>query len=284
VGEEITGRNRSASLRRALALLAAIGGPDAHAAGLTLGDLAAGIAVDKSSALRLLTPLREFGLVETDELGRYRLGVGLLRLGQTYLERLDLRAAALPVLRELTRSTGETSHLVLYQHPDVVYVEKVDADSPVQMRSRVGKVEPAASTGVGRAYLAYAAADLVDDVVSRGFPKRTPATITSGRRWRAELAAARARGFAIDDCENEPEIRCVGAAVFDHRGQPTAAVSVAGPASRISRERAESLGPVVVTAADSISARLGGSRPTSTAPSAARSASAAPSVAAAASA
>jgi DNA-binding IclR family transcriptional regulator len=86
---------------------------------------------------------------------------------------------------------------------------------------------------------------------------RTPSTITSVRKWRAELDAARARGYAIDDCENEAEIRCVGAAILDHRGLPVAALSVAGPAWRLTRERAEELGPVVAKAAGAVSGRLG---------------------------
>lgn len=259
--EPARGRNRSASLRRALTMLTTIGAPDGTAAGLTLADLARCVGADKSTVLRLLTPLREFGLVESDESGRYRLGVGVLRLGQVYLDRLDLRTVALPVLRDLTRATGETSHLVLYQHPDVVYVEKVDADCAVQMRSRVGRVEPAASTGVGRAYLAYAAPEVVDDVLARGLVKRTPSTITSAKRWRAELAATRERGYSIDDCENEAEIRCVGAPIFDHTERPVAALSVAGPASRISSERAQLLGPIVAASAAAVSARLGSSLP-----------------------
>ena len=118
-------------------------------------------------------------------------------------------------------------------------------------------MEPAAATGVGRAYLAHAPQDVVDDVLARGLVRHTPSTITSVRRWRAELAATRERGYAVDDCENEPDIRCVGAAVLDSREVPVAALSVAGPASRMTRERAEQLGPIVAAAARSVSARLG---------------------------
>lgn len=251
------GRNRAASLRRGLALLSALGDPGSDPHGASLGDLAASVGIDKSSAVRLLMPMREVGMVEVDDRGRYRLGVGLLRLGQTYLERLDLRAIALPILRELTASTGETSHLVLYQHPDVVYIEKVESDSAVHMRSRVGRVEPAALTGVGRAYLAYAPRSVVDDVLSQGLPKRTTKSITSSRAWRAELKRSRERGFAIDDCQNEIDIRCVGAAILDRDGHPVAALSVAGPAWRLTIDRAEALGPVAAAAAAAISARLG---------------------------
>jgi DNA-binding IclR family transcriptional regulator len=260
--ERDTGRNRSASLRRALSILDTLA---AAGDGLTLAEVAATAQVDKSTASRLLAPLREFGLVETDDAGRVRLGVRLVQLGQAYLDRLDLRTAALPVLRELTAQTGETSHLVLYQHPDVVYVEKVEADSAVQMRSRVGRVEPAAATGVGRAILAHVSPDLIDDIVGRGLAKRTPATTTSPRRWRAELAAARERGYALDDCENEAEIRCVGSAIFDHHGEVAAALSVAGPAWRLTLERAHALGPAVAAAAATVSSRLGAPRREATA-------------------
>jgi DNA-binding IclR family transcriptional regulator len=265
VSDDSSMRNRSASLRRALTLLSAIGDSDAARDGLGLAELAAEADVDKSTALRLLAPLREFNFVETDDAGHYRLGVGLLRLGQAYLDRLDLRSVALPVLRELTQLTGETSHLVLYQHPDVVYIDKVEADSAVQMRSRIGKIEPAASTGVGRAYLSHAPAAIVDEIVAAGLTERTPSTITSIRKWRAELDATRERGYAIDDCENEAEIRCVGAAILDHRGQPAAALSVAGPAWRLTRTRAQELGPVVAQAAQSVSTRLGAGRPAASA-------------------
>lgn len=251
------GRNRSASLRRGLALLTALGSDQTLAGGLSLTELAVVADVDKSTALRLLTPLRESGLIEVDDSGRYHLGIGVLRLGQTYLERLDLRAIALPVMRSLTAETGETSHLVLPAYPNVVYIEKVEADAAVQMRSRVGRIEPATSTGVGKALLAAADADVVDDVISRGLTKRTATTITSSRKLRAELAAIRARGFAIDDCENEADIRCAAAAIIDHLGRPSAAISVAGPRSRVSHQRAYELGAVVVDAAATISRALG---------------------------
>jgi DNA-binding IclR family transcriptional regulator len=236
-------------------MLTALG--DGSADGRALGDLAATIGADKSTALRLLAALRDFGLVDVDDRKRYHLGVGVLRLGQVFLDRLDVRSCALPALRELASSTGETSHLVLYRHPDVVYVEKVEGDSAVRMRSRVGQVEPAASTGVGRAYLAYAPPDLVDDLLSRGLAQRTPATMTSARRWKAELARIRERGYAIDDCENEAEIRCVAAAILDHLGEPVAAMSVSAQAWRLSRKRAHELGPTVFAAARAVSRRLG---------------------------
>jgi DNA-binding IclR family transcriptional regulator len=79
------------------------------------------------------------------------------------------------------------------------------------------------------------------------------------------LAAARERGYALDDCENEAEIRCVGSAIFDHHGEVAAALSVAGPAWRLTLERAHALGPAVAAAAATVSSRLGAPRREATA-------------------
>ena len=108
------------------------------------------------------------------------------------------------------------------------------------MRSRIGRVEPAAATGVGRAYLAYAPGDIVDDVVARGLVRRTPSTITSVRRWRAELAATRERGYAEENEESAEGISCIAVSLA-FLGFPSAALSVAVPVQRLTPSHREEI-------------------------------------------
>ena len=89
------------------------------------------------------------------------------------------------------------------------------------------------------------------------FVRRTPRTLVSADELRAELDRVRERGFAIDDEENERNIRCVGAAVRDHSGAATHAISVSALTLEVSFEDALALGPRVVTAADALSEALG---------------------------
>ena len=251
-------RNNSSSLRRALSILAFIGDADDHPGGLTLGELATGVSLSKSTLLRLLAPLCESALLEQDtQSGRYRLGPANAYLGQIYLERLDLPNLARDALRRMMQESGETAHLVVIDGIEVLYLDKVEARQPVRMYSRIGTRQPAYCTGVGKALLAYAEPDVVDAVIAAGMPRRTPRTITTEPALIRELGSIRERGYAIDNIENEEDIRCVAAPIFDHRSVAIAALSISGPANRVTPERITDLGRLARRAAAEISQRLG---------------------------
>lgn len=261
MGAEAGARNNSASLRRALGILFHLGDDTTPAAGVTLTELTEALGLNRSTLLRLLAPLVETQLVERNPgTGRYRLGSRNAQLGQAYLERLDRRQVAHEILLELVRQSGETVHLVIADLPEVIYIDKIDSPKAVRMHSRIGNRMPAYSTSVGKAILAHADAASVEMVIRAGMPARTPATITTPAALRADLALVRERGYALDDCENEAEIRCVAAPLFDHAGEVRSAISISGPATRVTRERLAELGRFVVAAADSISRRLGAAR------------------------
>lgn len=224
---------------------------------LTLSELGRQAGVPAPTALRLLRALQQESLVQVDGDGRYRLGIQCLVLGSTYLENFDLRAEARAELERLAEETGETVHLGVPDGAEVIYVDKVETSHSVRMYSRVGAASPMYSTGIGKAILAHADPALVDQVVAAGLPRRTPNTITDPDRLLAELDRVRDRGYAVDDVENEEGIRCAAAAVRRADGTPLAAISVSGPASRITEERIPAMGEAVMSVADRLSARLG---------------------------
>jgi len=250
-------RNSSSSLRRALRILDALVEPTATRRPLSLAELSVDAELNKATALRLLAPLCDNALVAKTADGRYLLGVRAATLGEAYLAGLDLRTVAGPVLEDLAVRTGETAHLVVFAEPEVVYVHKVDSPSAVRMHSRIGARMPAYCTGVGKAMLAHLPRAVVDRVIAHGLPQRTPRTLTDAAALHADLERTRLRGWAIDDVENEPEIRCVAAPIFDRSGTVTAACSLSGPQTRITRQRTKELGPLVAEAAAEISRQLG---------------------------
>jgi IclR family acetate operon transcriptional repressor len=246
----------SKTLERALTVLLEVA--NAGERGLTLSECAGVLGYSKATTHRILRTLTRHGFLRfDDDRGTFMLGVTNLRLGIDFLERIDLRREALPVLRRLVGRAGETVHLGRLSGTDVVYIEKVESAQAVRMYSRVGDTMPAYSTGLGKAILAF----LDEEALQRHLPAelaaRTPKTIVDPTALRRELAATRKRGYSIDDVENEEGIRCAGAPVFDHGGVVQAGISVAGPASRMTRERLAALGPLVREAADEISATVG---------------------------
>ena len=250
-------RNNSSSVRRALSILDYLS-DHAEGRGLTLADLARGLDMNKSTLLRLLSPLRDYGLVDQDpETERYRLGLRTLHWAQACLASLQLRSVAVPLLQALMEASRETVHLVVWDHGEVVYVDKVESPNTIRMFSRVGVRMPAYCTAVGKAFLAHLPEAAFDEVVARGLAPRTTNTLTTPEALRQDLERIRVRGYSIDNVENEPEVRCVGAPVFDHAGRVVAAMSVSGPTSRVTLDRVEELGRLVKRTAEGVSERLG---------------------------
>lgn len=226
--------------------------------GLTLAQCSAILGLSKATTHRTLRTLlqREFLRLD-EERGLYTLGITNLRLGVQFLERLDVRREALPVLRALAEHAGETVHLGTLSHTVIVYIEKVESPQAVRMFSRVGDTMPAYSTGIGKAMLAFLPAGEVEAHLPEVLEPRTEHTIVDRVALRAELDRTRERGYSKDEVENEEGIRCVGAPVFDHSGRVQAGISIAGPEQRMTSERLALLGPVVREYADRISTALG---------------------------
>jgi DNA-binding IclR family transcriptional regulator len=238
---------------KALALLNVV----ADQPGLTLSELSREAELPPPTAYRLLRTLEDHGLLRQDTTNRYRLGSHCLSLGSRFLEGVDLRSEAHPCLTWLVEVTGETAHVGVPDGVEVVYIDKVETRHPVRMYSRIGGRSPMHSTAMGKAMLAFGEPELVQRVIDAGLSRRTPNTITKPRRFRTELSRTRVRGFAIDDIENEEGIRCVGAPILAEPVHSVGAVSVSGPASRISGRRLSEIARSVVEAATTVSDRLG---------------------------
>jgi IclR family acetate operon transcriptional repressor len=241
----------------------------------SLSDISSRIHLPPSTAFRLLVTLKGSGLIEQNEQkGRYRLGTTSLALGGAFLRHSDLRQSAKSHLEALRDFSGETVHLAILNKNEVIYLDKLSGLHPIGlMSSRVGDRAPAHCTGLGKALLSQLAEDeLRARFADVGLTRFTARTITDLQQLVADLAATRARGYAMDVEEHEPGVACVAAPIFDPGGI-VAAVSVAGPRQRIlDRITSGNLADRVRATAAEISARLGGGQGAKSRPQSAREA------------
>ena len=243
-------------LDRALAILDVLSaeGPD-----LSLGEISEKLELHKSTAHRLTMVLERHKLIERNSTsGRYRLGLKLFELGSRAISQLDLRERARPVLDQLVLETGETVHLGILDDTEVLYLDKIEPARSVRMSSSVGRRNPAYCTAMGKAILAYLPDAEVETIVRKhGLKAMTANTITSFLDLKAELKVIRERGYSIDNEEIEEGVRCIGCVVRNFSGGPVAAISVSGPAFRVTKDKVKGLSRPVISAAGILSAELG---------------------------
>jgi DNA-binding IclR family transcriptional regulator len=209
--------------------------------GISISDLSKEIGLPKGTVHRLLSSLAYYGYIRQDQVIKsYSLGLKLLDLGSLVASQMDLRKNAEEPLRSLAEKCKETVHLVIMDRDEVVYIDKVETTKDMgglRMASRVGSRNLAHCCAVGKVLLAYWPKEELDQFISRkGLFQRTANTITDPKTFREHLRMVKEQGYAIDDEENEKGIRCVAGPVFGVSGKPAGAISISGPAFRVTKK------------------------------------------------
>jgi DNA-binding IclR family transcriptional regulator len=239
-----------AAVERALAVLDALG----EAEELGTNELARRTGINASTVSRLLATLAARGFVEhVPESGRYRLGLRLLQLGNSVVERLDLRAVARPHLEALVAETGETATLSAPGEREAVTVDFAQSPASVQSVAHVGRRSVAHATATGKVLLAFGGVELPKPPLE----VFTPRTITNLRALEREIERVRKLGYAEAVGEREEELNAVAAPVFESRGSLAAILGVQGPASRFDRAAMREALPALLARAGTISNDLG---------------------------
>ncbi|SHG85377.1 transcriptional regulator, IclR family [Jatrophihabitans endophyticus] len=224
-------------------------------AGVT--TIAQELGVHKSTAQRLVSTLEQGGLVEqTTDRGKYRLGVGVLRLAGATAARLDVVAEARPICRRLAADTGETVNVAVLSEGAALYVDQIAGSSTLQPHNWVGQRIPLHATSNGKILLSELADDDVERTV-RDLRAYTPFTLTDRGALRDELAAVRRDGWASAVDELEVGLTAVGAPVRNAHGDVVASMSVSGPTFRLDAARVDEVRPLLLAAAAEASHRLG---------------------------
>jgi IclR family acetate operon transcriptional repressor len=231
--------------------------------GVALSDLAQRVGLAPSTTHRLLKSLEKMRFVSQDaQRGRWFVGVQAFAAGNAFLYHRDFVEASRPAMRRAMEASGETANLAVLDGGQAVMLSQVECHEMMRMLAKLGGRAPVHASAVGKALLAALPDEEVSAILHRrGLARVTPNTIHEPARLREDLAAVRARGYAIDDEEHAVGLRCVAATIHDEHAEPLAAISLSGPRARITRERIGTLGNMVVEATAGITASLGGRLP-----------------------
>ena len=189
------------------------------------------------TAHRILAALTGRKYLARDErTRRFRLGPAALELGGRARAVLDLRQAALPVLRRLARETDETALLTVpnSERDRSVCLERVESAQPLRLSVEPGRRLPLHAGASQKALLAFLAEEETERVAAGSLERLCGATITDADALRANLAEVRERGWAISFEETNVGVWGVAVPLLDEDGTAVAAVGLAGPSARLS--------------------------------------------------
>lgn len=255
---------RSESVRSLVRALGIVNRLSEAEGAMTLTRIAESVDLAPSTVHRLLTTLEQERYVRFDPERRlWSVGVQAFVAGCAFLKTRDLIGVARPYMRALMEECRETVNLAVQDEREAVYVHQIEHPSIQRFLAKPGARVPLYCSAVGKALLAAKTDGELESLVPEAGARRLTAnTIVSRSALRVDIALTRERGFAVDDEEHAVGLRCVAALVFNELCEPMAAISVSGPAARISPSNIPRLGELLRQKTARLTARLGGSSPT----------------------
>jgi len=244
------------SLGRAFAILEEVA---RHREGIGLADLSKLVGLHNSTTFHLAKTMVSLGYIRQEkDSKRYRVGRPLFALAASALDEIEMVNVATPVLEDLSRETGESSHFAVRMGDAVVVIARTSGPGAFQLTDRVGVVRPAHCTALGKVILASLRPDQLERFLERVELKPSTAkSVTEIPQLLREIAEIRRSGVAYDDGEFNLEVRCVAVPVKDFTGQIIGALGISGPIWRLSNQALESRAKIVRAAANRLSAAFG---------------------------
>jgi DNA-binding IclR family transcriptional regulator len=243
------------SVDRAITVLELLG----HLGSASVVQVAQELGVHKSTASRLLSALETRGMVvQNHERGKYQLGFGILRLAHAIPARLSLVTEARDEMRRLAEEHRETVNLAVLREGVAVNVAQEIGPTSLGTHDWIGSLTPVHATSSGKILLAaLPSAERAELIKKVGLKSFTGRTITSRRQLERQLLDVAAQGYATALEELEIGINAIAVPVRDHLGTVVAAVSVSGPAFRLTEETMQAMRDDLKAAGLTISRRIG---------------------------
>lgn len=248
------------NLRNACRILKLLG---SKTDGFKIADIGRTLDIPVTTTLRIMSTLHLEGLVRKKG-ALYELGPVLIQLGNASLAGTEIRAAALPILENLTGRTDETSHLAIPCDNRSLIVAVQDSPHPLRAASRPGFLAELHCSSTGKTLLAFLHHQRLGEFYGNGAArpaKRTPQTLTTLAELKREIELTRKRGYSVDDEEFAPGIRCLAAPVYASDGTVAAAIGITASTVRFTRERVPEMAGKVQAAATELSRLLGYAAP-----------------------
>ncbi|MDP4022084.1 IclR family transcriptional regulator [Methylobacterium sp. NEAU 140] len=246
------------ALDRALDVLDVLAASD----GLTLSELAGRLDQSVATMHRVLATLERRAFVEISaDRQEWHVGAEAYRLGSAFLRRSNVVERSRSTMWALMQETGETSNLGVEKEGHVLFVSQVETHETIRAFFPPGTLSPLHASGIGKALLGTFEPARIDRLFrGKDLERFTDKTVATLAQLRDEIAATRARGYAIDDEERTTGMRCVAAPILNVHGEAVAGISVSGPTHRVTDERVREIGERVRKGAAAVSRLLGAPR------------------------
>lgn len=245
------------SVARALSMLQLI--KDAETP-RTLSEISEALKIPKSSAFDIICTLHAAGFLEygDDRLKTYVLGIKAFEVGSAYINKAELVPTANPFLNRIMENTGATAFLAIENNGELVYLDKVEAETSIRTTAMLGSRINMCCTGLGKALLATYDEKRLDTFLNQAqFVRYTPYTIMNANDLRLELQKTRERGYAIDNREREEIQYCVAVPVRNNANTAVAAISVALMYAKVTPQLEKEYSELLMSCAMQISRKLG---------------------------
>ncbi len=222
-------------------------------------ELSQRLMMSKSTTYRFLQTMKMLGYVTQEgEADKYSLTLKLFEVGAKSLEYVDLITIADKEMNLISEQTNEALHLGTLDGDHIIYTHKIDSRYNLRMHSRVGRRNPLYSTAIGKVLLAERDEEFVRHTLQEvEFIKHTDKTLANVEQLLAELKQVKKQGYAEDNEEQEPGLRCIGAPVYDRFGNVIAGLSISFPTIRFDEKRMTYYVELLQTACRNISEQLG---------------------------
>lgn len=227
---------------------------------LALAELSRRAGANDATVTRICHTLSELGYVQRDRQRRFRLTPKVLALGYASMSTVGWREVARHYLEDLAQRTGETVNLSILHDRELMYVVRINNTGRIlPFDLQLGSRLPLHCTSMGKSLLAFAPPDELEQILADyELTPLTHHTITSEKQLREELMTVRNKGYSINDEELSYGLRSVAAPVKDLTGRAVAALNIAVPTKRVTREDLEQrLAPLAVETAREIQKALG---------------------------
>lgn len=249
--ENEKGKWKVGSVGKALSILNCF---DLHRQEITLAQISQELDIPKSTAFNLIKTLeKEQYLRKSKNSQSYLPGVRLLELGYSSRNSIPVIANSVPLLENITRSTGEIAYLSTAHGDNLLVLEGTYPDRRFATYTTGGKALPLHTCSAGKMILSTLPDHVIEEYASRGLKQSTPNTIVSLDALMEEVNRIRQCGYSVDNEEESMGVRCVSVAVYGNTRRAVGTVSISGSVRSITDELVQEALPTMEKVAQVLS-------------------------------
>jgi len=228
---------------------------------MTVTEVSNKLNIPKSSIYDIIQTLTEegFTMVKDNKLKTYALGLSVYQIGISYLSQIDLYSTVHTYLEKLMLKYNTTTFYAVEKNNKIVYIDKVEPNSSMRTTVPLGTIKDTYSTALGKAILSTYSEEKILEIIDNGslLKQKTKNTIVSVSDLIEELQITRSRGYSIDNGEDNENVFCIAAPIFDNKGQTAGAISISFLLYEIKDINIEDVSRKVLSAAIEISKKIG---------------------------